>query len=109
MALATVIFVVSVFYSTENWLECIDGSHPDDISAISPVISEYFQRIHFVILTGSLSLDYPGFYRPICAAGAWTFFFSFLGKNGTYYRNDGIYIYTQGTTWNYLAIPRDRV
>lgn len=67
---------------------------------MTPGFGDCLQYIQFVALTGGLTLNYPGFYRPVTSKVAWSslmFNESFVSNgNGSHSLVDGIYV-THGT------------
>lgn len=47
------------------------GRDEDILRLVTPGFADCLQYIQFVVLTGALSLDYPGFYQPAVSQGAW--------------------------------------
>jgi hypothetical protein len=80
------------------------GRDPDLLRLVTPGFGDCLQYIQFAALTGSISLQYPGFYQPVVSNVAWSlllFNHSFVtGGNGTQSLEDGIYKYngTYGMT-----------
>ncbi|KAI0193816.1 integral membrane protein [Astrocystis sublimbata] len=56
-----------VFFWTSNY-----GRDPDLIRLVTPGFGDCLNYIQFVVLTGGLSLNYPGFYQPVVSQGAWS-------------------------------------
>ncbi|KAK7908485.1 hypothetical protein PG985_015788 [Apiospora marii] len=56
-----------VFHWTSNY-----GRHPDLLRLVTPGFGDCLQYIQFIVLTGGLSLNYPGFYQPVVSNGAWS-------------------------------------
>ncbi|KAI1757186.1 integral membrane protein [Xylaria castorea] len=56
-----------VFHWTSNY-----GRDPDLLRLVTPGFGDCLNYIQFVVLTGSLSLDYPGFYQPAVSQGSWS-------------------------------------
>ncbi|KAH7034906.1 uncharacterized protein B0I36DRAFT_372694 [Microdochium trichocladiopsis] len=82
----------NVFNWTSNY-----GRDPDLLRLVTPGFGDCLQYIQFIVLTGSLTLAYPGFYQPIVGQGAWSalvFNESFVTPNATYYQSlqDGVYV-----------------
>lgn len=48
------------------------GRDEDVLRLVTPGFSDCLQYLQFVVLTGALSLDYPGFYQPAVSQGAWS-------------------------------------
>lgn len=76
------------------------GRDPDLLRLVTPGFGDCLQYIQFVVLTGSLTLNYPGYYQPIVSKVSWSslmFNRSFVSHgNGTQSLIDGIYV-TNGT------------
>jgi Transient receptor potential (TRP) ion channel/ML-like domain len=88
----------NVFRWTSNY-----GRDEDLLRLVTPGFGDCLQYIQFIILTGSLSLNYPGFYQPVVSRVGWSslmFNESFVtGGNGTQVVVDGIYQYRPNTTY----------
>ncbi|KAI9728297.1 MAG: hypothetical protein M1834_007701 [Cirrosporium novae-zelandiae] len=73
------------------------GRDEDLLRLVTPGIGDCLQYIQFIVLTGSLSLDYPGYYQPVISQASWSalmFNHSFVSHgNGTESLVDGIYVY----------------
>lgn len=71
------------------------GRDEDLLRLVTPGFADCLQYIQFVVLTGSLSLNYPGFYQPVVSKVGWSsllFNESFVsGGNGTQSVVDGLY------------------
>ncbi|KAL2137062.1 hypothetical protein VTI74DRAFT_9668 [Chaetomium olivicolor] len=84
-----------IFHWSSNY-----GRDPDLLRLVTPGFGDCLQYIQFVVLTGGLTLNYPGFYQPIVSQGSWaTLMFnqSFVSHEpGWISVQDGIYI-TNGT------------
>ncbi|KAI0012158.1 integral membrane protein [Xylariaceae sp. FL0662B] len=80
-----------VFHWTTNY-----GRDPDLLRLVTPGFGDCLQYIQFIVLTGSLSLHYPGFYQPVVSQGSWSalmFNQSFVSKAEPWQRLvDGIYV-----------------
>jgi hypothetical protein len=76
------------------------GRDADLLRLVTPGFGDCLQYIQFVALTGGLTLNYPGFYRPVISNVAWSalmFNESFVSKGHGYQSlQDGIYV-TNGT------------
>lgn len=76
------------------------GRDADLLRLVTPGFGDCLQYIQFVVLTGGLTLSYPGFYPPIVSKFAWStlmFNESFVTQgSGTISLIDGLYI-TNGT------------
>ncbi|KAF2859380.1 hypothetical protein K470DRAFT_219213 [Piedraia hortae CBS 480.64] len=77
------------------------GRDEDQLRLVTPGFGDCLQYIQFVALTGALSLQYPGFYRPIVSHGSWSvllFNQSLVsGGNGSRSLVDGLYAYNGST------------
>lgn len=73
------------------------GRDEDVLRLVTPGFGDCLQYLQFVVLTGSLSLNYPGFYQPAVSQVGWSsllFNESFVtGGNGTNPIVDGLYQY----------------
>ncbi|KAI0425194.1 integral membrane protein [Xylaria sp. FL1042] len=56
-----------IFHWTSNY-----GRDPDLLRLVTPGFGDCLNYIQFVVLTGSLSLDYPGFYQPAVSQASWS-------------------------------------
>ncbi|EFW98423.1 integral membrane protein [Grosmannia clavigera kw1407] len=84
----------NIFHWTSNY-----GRDPDLLRLVTPGFGDCLQYIQFVVLTGGLTLSYPGFYQPIVSQASWStlmFNHSFVSKTTLPKVVDGIY-YTNGT------------
>ncbi|KAM0285016.1 hypothetical protein ACHAQH_001705 [Verticillium albo-atrum] len=72
------------------------GRDQDLLRLVTPGFGDCLQYIQFVVLTGSLTLNYPGFYQPIVSQASWSalmFNESFVDKSpGWQAIQDGIYV-----------------
>lgn len=84
-----------VFRWTSN-----SGRDADLLRLVTPGFGDCLQYLQFAVLTGGLTLDYPGFYRPVVSQAAWSvlMFNESLASNkpGWQAVQDGIYV-TNGT------------
>ncbi|KAJ5927612.1 hypothetical protein N7516_009385 [Penicillium verrucosum] len=48
------------------------GRDEDVLRLVTPGFADCLQYLQFVVLTGSLSLNYPGFFQPAVSQGAWS-------------------------------------
>lgn len=89
-----------IFRWTSNY-----GRDADQLRLITPGFGDCLQYIQFIVLSGSLSLNYPGYYQPAVSSASWSslmFNQSFVNQNrsadghGPVGLIDGIYI-TNGT------------
>lgn len=76
------------------------GRDEDMIRLVTPGFGDCLQYIQFILLAGSLSLSYPGFYQPVVSRVGWSalmFNESFVsGGSGFVNPQDGVYV-TNGT------------
>lgn len=83
------------FYWTSNY-----GRDEDILRLVTPGFADCLQYIQFVVLAGSLTLSYPGYYQPVVSRASWStlmFNESFVTHgNGTQSLTDGIYSVTDG-------------
>lgn len=84
-----------IFHWSSNF-----GRHNDLLRLVTPGFGDCLQYIQFIVLTGGLTLNYPGFYQPIVSQASWSalmFNESIVSKEtGWQSLRDGIY-YTNGT------------
>ena len=84
-----------IFHWSSNY-----GRDPHLLRLVTPGFGDCLQYIQFVVLTGSLSLNYPGFYQPMVSQASWAaliFNQSFVTKSDPWQSVvDGIYV-TNGT------------
>ncbi|KAJ5757208.1 uncharacterized protein N7511_007390 [Penicillium nucicola] len=70
------------------------GRDEDVLRLVTPGFADCLQYLQYVVLTGALSLDYPGFYQPAVSQGAWStlmFNQSFVNPGGRNPVVDGVY------------------
>lgn len=76
------------------------GRDEDLLRLVTPGFGDCLQYIQFIILAGSLTLSYPGFFQPVVSQVGWSalmFNESFVSnRNGLRSLSDGIYV-TNGT------------
>ena len=76
------------------------GRDADLLRLVTPGFGDCLQYIQFIVFSGSLSLQYPGFFRPVVSQVSWSalmFNESFVSHGpGTQSIRDGIYV-TNGT------------
>lgn len=85
---------VDVFRWSSNF-----GMDEDMIRLVTPGFADCLQWLQFFVLTGSLSLSYPGFYQPVVSKIAWsillfnTSFFTHADQSTSdpTWQEDGIY------------------
>ncbi|KAL8948471.1 MAG: hypothetical protein Q9222_005347 [Ikaeria aurantiellina] len=79
-----------IFRFTTNY-----GRDADLLRLVTPGFGDCLQYIQFIVLAGSLSLNYPGFFQPVVSQVSWAalmFNESFVSHgNGTQSIVDGIY------------------
>lgn len=84
-----------IFHWSSNY-----GRHDNLLRLVTPGFGDCLQYIQFVVLTGSLSLNYPGFYQPIVSQASWSaliFNQSFVSGSDSWQSVvDGLYV-TNGT------------
>lgn len=84
-----------IFHWSSNF-----GRHNDLLRLVTPGFGDCIQYIQFIVLTGSLTLDYPGFYQPIVSQASWSALMynqSFVSQESGFQSiRDGIY-FTNGT------------
>lgn len=81
----------NIFRWTSNY-----GRDEDLLRLVTPGFGDCLQYIQFIVLAGSLSLNYPGFFQPAISQASWSvllFNQSFVSHgNGSQSLDDGIYI-----------------
>lgn len=81
----------NVFRWTSNY-----GRDADLLRLVTPGFGDCLQYIQFIVLSGALSLSYPGFFQPVVSQAAWStlmFNESFVTKSpGWQSVQDGIYV-----------------
>ena len=101
----------NIFRWTSNY-----GRDEDLLRLVTPGFGDCLQYIQFIVLAGSLSLNYPGFYQPVVSQASWSvllFNQSFVSHgNGSKSLTDGIY-FTNGTygltrLGQYVGMTRER-
>ncbi|KAJ4364056.1 hypothetical protein N0V83_009511 [Neocucurbitaria cava] len=101
----------NVFRWTSNY-----GRDEDLLRLVTPGFGDCLQYIQFVVLAGSLSLNYPGFFQPVVSKASWSvllFNQSFVSHgNGSRSLVDGVYFAngTYGLTrlGQYVGMTRER-
>lgn len=80
----------NIFKWTTNY-----GRDADLLRLVTPGFADCLQYLQFIVLTGGLTLSYPGFYQPVASKVAWSslmFNQSFVShENGTDPIIDGLY------------------
>jgi hypothetical protein len=92
------------------------GRDEDLLRLVTPGFGDCLQYIQFIVLAGSLSLNYPGFFQPVISQASWSvllFNQSFVsGGNGSQSLVDGVYFAngTYGLTrlGQYVGMTRER-
>ncbi|KAI1433658.1 integral membrane protein [Xylaria sp. CBS 124048] len=83
-----------IFHWTSNY-----GRDPDLLRLVTPGFGDCLNYIQFIVLSGSLSLEYPGFYQPVVSQGSWSIlmFNERFASKAEPYKSviDGIYNTTQ--------------
>ena len=89
---------LDTFHWTSNW-----GRDEDLLRLVTPGFADCLQYIQFIVLSGSLTLNYPGFFRPAISSVGWSalmFNESFVTNgNGTQSIQDGIYVVNSNGTY----------
>ncbi|KAF1846329.1 uncharacterized protein K460DRAFT_356019 [Cucurbitaria berberidis CBS 394.84] len=101
----------NVFRWTSNY-----GRDEDLLRLVTPGFGDCLQYIQFIVLAGSLSLNYPGFFQPVVSQASWSvllFNQSFVSHgNGSQSLVDGIYFAngTYGLTrlGQYVGMTKER-
>ncbi|KJZ76539.1 hypothetical protein HIM_03875 [Hirsutella minnesotensis 3608] len=57
----------NIFHWTSNY-----GRDADLLRLVTPGFGDCLQYIQFIVLTGGLSLNYPGYYQPVVSQAAWS-------------------------------------
>ncbi|KAF2644454.1 hypothetical protein P280DRAFT_171858 [Massarina eburnea CBS 473.64] len=85
----------NVFRWTSNY-----GRDEDLLRLVTPGFGDCLQYIQFIVLAGSLNLNYPGFFQPVVSQASWSILLfnqSFVSHgNGSHSLVDGIY-FANGT------------
>lgn len=101
----------NIFRWTSNY-----GRDEDLLRLVTPGFGDCLQYIQFIVLAGSLSLNYPGFFQPVISQASWSvllFNESFISQgNGSQSLVDGIYFAngTYGLTrlGQYVGMTKER-
>lgn len=87
-----------IFRWTTNY-----GRDADLLRLVTPGFGDCLQYVQFVVLGGSLSLRYPGFYQPVVSKVSWSalmFNESFVSHgDGAHSLLDGVYTFHQNGTY----------
>ncbi|KAM0254765.1 hypothetical protein ACHAQJ_006422 [Trichoderma viride] len=88
----------NIFHWTSNY-----GRDADLLRLVTPGFSDCLQYIQFIVLTGSLTLDYPGFFQPVVSQVGWSslmFNESFVAHAEPWQNVvDGVYVTKPGTIY----------
>ncbi|KAH7406435.1 hypothetical protein DE146DRAFT_607972 [Phaeosphaeria sp. MPI-PUGE-AT-0046c] len=92
------------------------GRDEDLLRLVTPGFGDCLQYIQFIVLAGSLSLNYPGFYQPVVSQASWSLLLfnqSFVSNgNGSQSLVDGIYFangtYGLSRLGEYVGMSRDQ-
>ncbi|KEY65656.1 hypothetical protein S7711_08730 [Stachybotrys chartarum IBT 7711] len=80
-----------IFHWTSNF-----GRDADLLRLVTPGFGDCLQYIQFIVLSGGLSLNYPGFYQPIVSQAGWSalMFNASMVSQGDPFQSvvDGIYV-----------------
>ncbi|KAL6165749.1 hypothetical protein ACJQWK_08965 [Exserohilum turcicum] len=101
----------NIFRSTSNY-----GRDEDLLRLVTPGFGDCLQYIQFIVLAGSLSLNYPGFFQPAISQASWSLllFNQSLVSDGSGAQSlvDGIYFVngTYGLTrlGQYVGLTKER-
>ncbi|KAF2439935.1 hypothetical protein P171DRAFT_476329 [Karstenula rhodostoma CBS 690.94] len=101
----------NIFRWTSNY-----GRDEDLLRLVTPGFGDCLQYIQFIVLAGSLNLQYPGYFQPVISRASWStlmFNQSFVsGSNGTQSLDDGIYFvngtYGLSKLSKYVGISEDQ-
>jgi hypothetical protein len=102
VAIATVFAAICSPWGTSNVFRWTSnyGRDEDLLRLVTPGFGDCLQYIQFVVLAGSLSLNYPGFFQPVVSQASWSILLfnqSFVsGGNGSQSLVDGVY-FANGT------------
>ncbi|UKZ73226.1 hypothetical protein TrVFT333_000868 [Trichoderma virens FT-333] len=88
----------NVFHWTSNY-----GRDADLLRLVTPGFGDCLQYIQFIVLTGALTLDYPGFFQPVVSQVGWStlmFNESFVAHAEPWQNVvDGVYVTKNGTIY----------
>ncbi|PSN64958.1 hypothetical protein BS50DRAFT_555225 [Corynespora cassiicola Philippines] len=97
VAFATVFAATYSPWGTTNIFRWTSNSGRDEdlLRLVTPGFGDCLQYIQFIVLAGSLNLNYPGFFQPVISQASWSvlmFNESFVSQgNGSQTLIDGIY------------------
>ncbi|KAH6604764.1 hypothetical protein Trco_006471 [Trichoderma cornu-damae] len=87
-----------IFHWTSNY-----GRDADLLRLVTPGFGDCLQYIQFIVLTGALTLDYPGFFQPVASQVGWSslMFNESLVAHAEPWQNlvDGVYVTRAGTAY----------
>ncbi|OAK94226.1 hypothetical protein IQ06DRAFT_321178 [Phaeosphaeriaceae sp. SRC1lsM3a] len=92
------------------------GRDEDLLRLVTPGFGDCLQYIQFIVLAGSLSLNYPGYYQPVVSQASWSLLLfneSFVSHgNGSQSLVDGIYFangtYGLSRLGEYVGMSKDQ-
>jgi hypothetical protein len=93
-----------IFHWTSNF-----GRDEDLLRLVTPGFADCLSYLQFVVLTGSLTLNYPGFYQPVVSRVAWSsLMFNDSLVSDRHYEPvvDGIYQYGNSSTYGLDRMTR---
>ncbi|KAI4650659.1 hypothetical protein J4E93_003016 [Alternaria ventricosa] len=101
----------NIFRWTSNY-----GRDEDLLRLVTPGFGDCLQYIQFIVLAGSLSLNYPGYFQPVVSQASWSLLLfnqSFVSQgNGSQSLVDGIYFangtYGLNRLGQYVGMSRER-
>jgi hypothetical protein len=118
VAVATVFAATCSPWGTSNVFRWSSnyGRDEDLLRLVTPGFGDCLQYIQFIVLAGSLSLNYPGYFQPVVSQASWSvllFNQSFVSRgNGSQSLVDGIYFAngTYGLTrmGQYVGMTKER-
>jgi hypothetical protein len=93
-----------VFSWTSNF-----GRDEDLLRLVTPGFADCLQYLQFIVLTGSLTLNYPGFYQPVVSQVSWSaLMFNESLVSSDHYQPvvDGLYVYGGSSTYGLDRMTR---
>lgn len=118
VAVATIFAATCSPWGTSNMFRWTSnyGRDEDLLRLVTPGFGDCLQYIQFIVLAGSLSLNYPGFFQPVVSQASWSLLLfnqSFVSQgNGSQSLVDGIYFAngTYGLTrmGHYVGMAKER-
>lgn len=95
----------NIFHWTSNY-----GRDADLLRLVTPGFGDCLQYIQFIVLTGALTLDYPGFFQPVVSQVGWSslmFNESFVAHAEPWQNVvDGVYVTKNGTVYGLQKIAQ---